>query len=92
MTFACGATDVFFATRTRRSPLRFIKNGITADKVVDMYQEAHKKIRADPSRAKKSDKKHNTVVKGRKGRMSREQRQDRVRQKMAAFERKIAQE
>ena len=71
---------------------RFIKNGITADKVVDMYAEAHKKIRADPSRAKKDGKEHKTVVKGRKQRMSRQQRQDRVRQKMAAFERKIAQE
>ena len=57
-----------------------------------MYQNAHKKIRADPSRAKKDGKEHKTVIKGRKQRMSREQRQDRVRQKMAAFERKIAQE
>ena len=68
---------------------RYIKEGVTADKIEDMYTNAHKAIRANPAREKK-DKKFNTVVKGRRAPMSRQQRADRVKQKMAAFERKIA--
>jgi len=68
---------------------RYIKEGITADKIEDMYTEAHKAIRANPARVK-NEKKFNTVVKGRRAPMSRQQRADRVKQKMAAFERKIA--
>jgi large subunit ribosomal protein L5e len=73
-------------------PFRFLKAGITADNMTAMYENAHKKIRADPARAKKEKKEYNTVVKGRRQRLSRQQRQDRVKQKMAAFERKLAAE
>jgi large subunit ribosomal protein L5e len=70
----------------------FIKAGISADKVVPMYEAAHKAIRANPAREAKGKKVHKTVVKGRRQPLSRQQRQDRVKQKMAAFERKIAAE
>jgi large subunit ribosomal protein L5e len=68
---------------------RYIKAGITSDKVVEMYEKAHGAIRADPKREKKADKKYNTVVKGRRSRLSRQQRQDRVKQKMESFVKKI---
>eukprot|EP00036_Acanthoecidae_sp_10tr_P008442 CAMPEP_0182923816 /NCGR_PEP_ID=MMETSP0105_2-20130417/5660_1 /TAXON_ID=81532 ORGANISM="Acanthoeca-like sp., Strain 10tr" /NCGR_SAMPLE_ID=MMETSP0105_2 /ASSEMBLY_ACC=CAM_ASM_000205 /LENGTH=305 /DNA_ID=CAMNT_0025061553 /DNA_START=50 /DNA_END=967 /DNA_ORIENTATION=+ len=68
---------------------KYIAAGVTADKVEDMYTSAHKAIRDDPKRVKK-DAKHNTVVKGRRGRMSRQQRADRVKQKMASFEHKLS--
>jgi large subunit ribosomal protein L5e len=64
---------------------QYIKHGITADKIEDMYKAAHAAIRADPSRAAKSGVKHNTVVKGRVARRSRQQRQDRAKQKIASF-------
>jgi large subunit ribosomal protein L5e len=34
---------------------RYIKNGITGDMLEDIYANAHKAIRADPSPAKKSE-------------------------------------
>jgi large subunit ribosomal protein L5e len=67
---------------------QYIKAGIGADDLEGMYTKAHEAIRADPSRAAKSDAKHNTVVKGRKKRLSRQQRQDRVKQKIASFHHK----
>lgn len=63
----------------------YIKNGINADSMEDMYTSAHSKIRADPARKAGDKKEHKTVVKGRRGRLSRQQRQDRVKQKIASF-------
>lgn len=71
---------------------RFIKAGVTADNMEDMYVAAHKAIRANPARQAKDKKEHKTVVKGRRQPLSRQQRADRVKQKMAAFERKLADE
>lgn len=48
---------------------RFLKAGLTADDMEDMYKEAHQKIRADPVRPKKEKKEYNTVIKGRRQRM-----------------------
>jgi large subunit ribosomal protein L5e len=63
----------------------YIKNGINADSMEDMYTSAHSKIRADPARKAGDKKEHKTVVKGRRSRLSRQQRQDRVKQKIASF-------
>lgn len=68
----------------------YLKNGLDADKLEDMYAAAHKKIRENPVRPAGEKKKHNTVIKGRRQAMSRQQRQDRVKQKIASFERTLA--
>jgi large subunit ribosomal protein L5e len=67
----------------------YIKAGVSAGDMEQMYKDAHAKIRENPDRAAKSDAKHNTVVKGRKKRLSRQQRQDRVKQKIASFHHKL---
>lgn len=69
---------------------KYIELEIGADDVVELYTSAHAAIRANPVREKKAKATHKTVVKGRRARMSRQQRVDRVKQKMAAFERKLA--
>jgi large subunit ribosomal protein L5e len=70
---------------------QYIKNGIGADDVKPMWEKTHAAIRANPDRAKSDGKKHNTVVKGRKKRLSRQQRQNKTVQKIASFEHKMAQ-
>jgi large subunit ribosomal protein L5e len=70
----------------------YIKNGITADKMEDMYKSAHQKIRANPEREAKEKKDHKFLVKGRKQPLSRQQRQDRVKQKIASFHKKLEEE
>merc|ERR1711931_403094 len=40
----------------KRQFSRYIKNGVTADSMEEMYKKAHKAIRADPSPKAKSDK------------------------------------
>jgi len=71
---------------------KYIAAGIKADGMKDMYEAAHAAIRKNPARAPASKKEHKTVVKGRRARLSRQQRQDRAKQKIAAFERKLAAE
>jgi large subunit ribosomal protein L5e len=71
---------------------QYIKAGVGADDVEGMWEETHAAIRADPSRKSKGDKKYNTVVKGRKAALSRQQRQDKARQKIASFEWKLSKE
>lgn len=68
----------------------YLKHGVTADNMEDMYEAAHKKIRENPTRPAGEKKKYNTVIKGRRQAMSRQQRQDRVKQKIASFERTLA--
>jgi large subunit ribosomal protein L5e len=68
---------------------QYIKAGVGPDDIEDMYKKAHESIRADPVRKAGDGKKHNTVVKGRKKRLSRQQRQDRVKQQIASFHHKM---
>merc|ERR1712002_371598 len=62
----------------------FLKNGITADGVEQMYRNAHAAIRADPLRAAKPAKEVK-VKRWTAKRLSIQQRKARVAQKKAAF-------
>jgi len=65
---------------------RYIKAGITGDKLEDMYSSAHEKIRANPARPAKPAKK--AAYAGefkRKKKLTREQRQAQLKQRIAAL-------
>eukprot|EP01137_Pigoraptor_chileana_P005002 Opistho-2@47461 len=67
----------------KRQFSQYIKAGVTADKIEDLYKAAHDKIRADPTHkptTKKSAEKKNFGKK----RLSLQQRKDRVKQLKAA--------
>jgi large subunit ribosomal protein L5e len=68
---------------------KYIKLKIEGDSLEDICKATHAAIRADPSHPKKSETKHNTVVKGRHVKRSRQQRQGRVKQKLASFHHKL---
>jgi len=72
----------------KRQFSRFIKNGVTADKMEGMYKACHSAIRADPAKKEKVQKE---IKKKRwtKAKMSYEQRHDRVKQKKAAHLKKV---
>ena len=79
-------------TEFQRKFSQYLKHGITSENLKEMYEKGHAAIRADPSRkaaaqAGKSFKDHK--VKGRKARLSRQQRQDKVKQKLASFNRQF---
>jgi large subunit ribosomal protein L5e len=71
---------------------RYIKLGITADTVEEMYKKAHTAIRKDPTHEKKPDKSPDQIKKKRwnRAKMSKAQRDDRVRQKKEAYLKKQA--
>ncbi|KAF7724997.1 60S ribosomal protein L5 [Apophysomyces ossiformis] len=70
----------------------FLKNGITSDKVEDMYAEAHEAIRADPT-FKPTEKKGKPAKPIKKlQRLNKKQRDNKVAQKKAAFEKTLADE
>lgn len=62
---------------------KYIKLGITADEVEDIYKKAHAAIRANPEKKPKAEK---TVVKKRwnKAKMNLKERKNRIKQKKAA--------
>lgn len=66
----------------------FIKNGVTPDSMEGVYKKAHSSIREDPTAKAKVEK---TVKKKRwnRAKMSFAQKQDRVKQKKAAYLKKI---
>jgi large subunit ribosomal protein L5e len=68
---------------------QYLKHGITADKVEKMYQDGHAAIRKDPTRPAKEKKEHKFLVKGRKAPLSRQQRQDKVKQKLDSFHKSL---
>lgn len=71
--------------RYKKQFANYIKAGVTPDSLEDMYTSAHAAIRADPMH-KPTDKKVPEVQKRyHRVKLSREQRADRVRQKMATF-------
>jgi large subunit ribosomal protein L5e len=67
---------------------QFIKNGISADGVETMYTKAHASIREDPA-AKANDKKAVKTKRWNRSKMSKKQRLDRVKQKKAAYLKKL---
>lgn len=69
---------------------RFIKLGITSDKVEEMYKKAHTTIRDDPA-AKPKAKKEVKTKRWNRRKMSSAQRKDRCKQKKAAFLKKLGQ-
>ncbi|CDS02908.1 Putative 50S ribosomal protein L5e [Lichtheimia ramosa] len=69
----------------------FLKNGITSDKVEDMYADAHEAIREDPS-PKPAKKRTCEKAYPRPQRLNRKQRLNNVATKKAAFEKKMADE
>ncbi|KAG0174319.1 60S ribosomal protein L5 [Apophysomyces sp. BC1015] len=76
--------------RYKKQFATFLKNGITSDKVEDMYTEAHEAIRADPS-AKPTAKKGKEVKPYRRAqRLNKKQRDNKVAQKKAAFDKQMA--
>jgi len=73
----------------------YIKAGLTADNLEEKLTECHKKIRADCARPTKTDAERKAfhgkhAIKGKRGKMSRQQRVDRVKQKLAAWSKKLA--
>jgi len=73
----------------KRQFSQFIKNGITADTIEDMYTQAHAAIRADPS-PKPKETKEVTPKRWNRAKMSKAQRDDRVRQKKVSHLRAVA--
>ena len=68
----------------------YVKQGLSADDLEDMYANAHKAIREDPNRKKaKSDKEGERKNYGRV-RMTLSQRKDRIQQKKETFLRRLA--
>jgi large subunit ribosomal protein L5e len=73
---------------------RFIAAGVSADDLEGMYAEAHKKIRANPEFVKKertplTEEQKAQLKKFKSQKRNLKQRKDRIRQKIAAFERKF---
>jgi large subunit ribosomal protein L5e len=79
----------------KRQFARYLKAGVTADDVEDMYKDAHAAIRADPA-AKLATKITPEGIAAHKKYMqaprNRKQREERIRQKKAAFLKKLAEE
>ena len=74
----------------KRQFSQFIKAGVGADDLEGMYEAGHAAIRANPDRKPKDGKKHNTVVPKRKTKLSRQQRQGKVKQRLQHFHLKLA--
>lgn len=73
---------------------KYIAAGVTADNLEEMYTKAHEAIRANPSAAAKKvraegDAKHGSL-KYKSTRRNLKQRKDRIRQKIASFNAKLA--
>jgi len=64
----------------KRQFSRFIKNGITPETLEDMYKKAHSAIREDPSHTKKESVREGKVKRWNRAKISRQQRQARVKQ------------
>lgn len=70
----------------KRQFSQFIKNGLTADGLEEMYTKCHAAIREDPTPKKKAERPADAKTKRwNRKKMSKSQRDDRVRQKKASF-------
>jgi len=72
----------------KRQFSQYIKNGVAADAVEGMYTKAHAAIREDPSAKEKVDK-AGKVKRWNRSKLSKQQREDRVKQKKTAFLKKL---
>jgi len=68
---------------------QYIKHGVTSETVESMYANAHKAIRSDPAHKKSEKPKVEKPKNYSRTKMSNSQRKDRIRQKMASFQKKI---
>ncbi|KAH3797868.1 60S ribosomal protein L5-A-like [Dreissena polymorpha] len=68
---------------------QFIKNGITADNLEQMYKKGHDAIRADPEAKTKPAREVTKVKRWNRSKLSKAQRDDSVRQKKEAFMKKL---
>ncbi|KAJ2399868.1 60S ribosomal protein L5, partial [Coemansia sp. RSA 2530] len=66
---------------------RFIKAGVAADDLEEMYAAAHKAIRADPAAKPTAKKTAAEYTRRRQTPLNAKQRKDRVRQKIESFKR-----
>lgn len=73
----------------RRQFSQYIKNGIVADGIEAMYKKAHAAIREDPSQLEKKAPREGKVKRWNRAKLSRQQRQDRVKQIKVAHLKKI---
>jgi len=73
----------------KRQFSQYIKAGITAESVEAMYKKAHAEIRKDPEAKKKQRTKPQKQKRWNKARLSKSQRQDRVKQKKESFLKKL---
>lgn len=64
---------------------QFIKNGISADTLEDLYTKAHAAIREDPTPKAKAEKKEGKSKRWNRAKLSLAQRKDRVKQRKAAY-------
>ena len=80
--------------RYNRQFSQFIKAGVNADNLEEMYQKAHDAIRANPVRqaSAKAEVTTHGSKKFRRTPLNKKQRDDRVRQKIASFEYRLAQQ
>lgn len=67
---------------------RFIKNGLTPDNLEEMYRKGHAAIRADPE-SKAKPTKEVKVKRWNRAKMTKVQREDRIKQQKAAFIKKL---
>jgi large subunit ribosomal protein L5e len=64
---------------------QYIKAGVSADALEEMYKGAHAAIRADPTPGKKKEKPAKHTIRGNLKKMPYKQRKDRQRSKLAKF-------
>lgn len=68
----------------------YIKQGVEADDLENLYADAHKQIRAEPNRKKPQSEKAGERKDFSRPRLSYTQRKDRIKQKKEAFLRRLA--
>jgi large subunit ribosomal protein L5e len=74
----------------KRQFSRFIKEGLTSEKIEDMYKKAHAAIRANPDPAPKKEKKTDVKPKRwNRAKMSLAEKRNRIKQKKAWMKRKM---
>lgn len=64
---------------------QYVKNGIDAENIEEMYEKAHAAIRANPSHTKKENAKASEKKRWNRTKLSLAGRKDRIRQKKASF-------
>jgi len=64
---------------------RYIKNGLSADSLEEMYEKVHENIRANPVHTKADNPKKSEQKRWNRSKMSLSQKKDRVKQKKASF-------